>query len=169
MKKFYRKFKRLLKQVKKIFTKEEYSLLLKSIFNLLKNNKSIRQNPKLEYAKSLRGYIYSVDFGFTVGSVLRDRHYCVVLNTQGKTAIVIPLTSKPPKNTNISKVNLGIIKGISKNNTQSYALVNQITTVSRSLLISPRINKKIVYARLNANQMNDIEKELQNILFKTLV
>lgn len=93
----------------------------------------------------------------------------MVLNTQGKTAIVIPLTSKFSKNNTISRVDLGVIKGISKGNIKSYALVNQITTVSRSLLITPRVKNKIVYAKLNATQMDDIEKELRNILFKPLV
>ncbi len=86
----------------------DFELLLKYFINLIKNNLRILKNPAIETtANARRGYVYSVDFGFTTGGVLRDRHYCVVLYSQGKTAIVVPLTSK--NNLNIFNVELGII------------------------------------------------------------
>ena len=135
MEKFGRKFKREKRKIKKFLNARDFELLLK----------------------------YSVDFGFTTGGVLRDRHYCVVLYSQGKTAIVVPLTSK--NNTNIFNVELGIIQNLSRRNIVSYALVNQITTVSRAMLMQPRRNRN-ERVKLNSEQMNKLEQGLEKILFK---
>lgn len=136
-----------------------------SLVNFLKNNKRILGNPKLELSQAKRGYVYSVDFGYNIGSELRDRHYCVVMSVQGKVANIIPFTSKNPQNSTITRVNLGIIPKLSTSKT-SYALPNQITTVSRSRLMTPRVKGKIINVKLNAQQMEDIEKGLASLLFK---
>ena len=165
MEKFGRKFKREKRKIKKFLNARDFELLLKYFINLIKNNLRILKNPAIEAsANARRGYVYSVDFGFTTGEVfLRDRHYCVVLYSQGKTAIVVPLTSK--NNINIFNIELGIIQNLSRRNIVSYALVNQITTVSRAMLMQPRRNRN-ERVKLNSEQMNKLEQGLEKILFK---
>ena len=165
MKKFNRIFKTVLKQIKKLLEDNDYLLLTSSLINFLKNNKRILQNPKLELCQAKRGYIYSVDFGYNIGSELRDRHYCVVLAVQGKVANVVPFTSKNPQGSAITRVNLGVIPKLSSTKI-SYALPNQITTVSRSRLMTPRVKGKMINVKLNAQQMDDIEQGLTSLLFK---
>ena len=76
------------------------------------------------------------------------------------------LTSKAPKNDTILKINLGVIPNLSsKPNINSYALVNQIITVSRSMLMRPRIKNKLYHIKLNAQQLDLVEKGLEDILF----
>lgn len=166
MKKFNRIFKTTLKQIKKLLKDTDYLLLITSLVNFLKNNKRILQDPKLELlAQAKRGYVYSVDFGYNTGSELRDRHYCVVMSAQGKVANIVPFTSKNPSGSTITRVNLGVIQKLSSTKV-SYALPNQITTVSKSRLMTPRVKGKIVNVKLNAQQMEDIEIGLASLLFK---
>ena len=167
MEKFKRKFKREKRKIKKFLNDRDFELLLKYFINLIKNNLRILKNPAIETtANARRSYVYSVDFGFTTGGVLRDRHYCVVLYSLWKTAIVVPLTSK--NNTNIFNVELGIIQNLSRRNIVSYALVNQITTVSRAMLMQPRRNRN-ERVKLNSEQMNKLEQGLEKILFKNKI
>ncbi|QQS87647.1 type II toxin-antitoxin system PemK/MazF family toxin [Fusobacterium canifelinum] len=167
MKKFNRIFKRILKAIKKLLLKTDYELLLSTLYNLIKFNLDIIQNPTKETtAQAKRGHIYFVDLGYNYGSELRNGHYCVVLASQGKVATVIPLTSKNPINSKIIRANLGIISKLSKT-IISYALINQITTISKSRLMIPKVKGKKVNVKLNASQLDDIEKELKNYLLKT--
>ena len=165
MKKFNRIFRTTLKQIKKLLKDSDYLLLTTSLANFLKNNKRILQNPKSELSQAKRGYVYSVDFGYNIGSELRDRHYCVVMSAQGKVANIVPFTSKNPSGSTITRVNLGIISKLSSTKI-SYALPNQITTVSRSRLMTPRVKGKITNVKLNAQQMEAIEAGLTSLLFK---
>ena len=166
MEKFGRKFKREKRKIKKFLNARDFELLLKYFINLIKNNLRILKNPAIETsANARRGYVYSVDFGFTTGGVLRERHYCVVLYSQGKTAIVVPLTSK--NNLNIFNVELGIIQNLSRRNIVSYAPVNQITTVSRAMLMQSRRNRN-ERVKLNSEQMNKLEQGLRKILLKNM-
>lgn len=166
MRKFSRKFRRVLSHIKKLLVLEEYSILMNFILNFLKINREILKNPELEFkAQAKRGYVYSVDFGFNIGSELRDRHYCVVLSAKGKVANVIPFTSKNPKSSTIPRTELGIIPKLSTKKV-SYALVNQITTVSKARLMTPRIKGKLLNIKLTAEQLNKIEEELSRLLFK---
>ncbi|ATV67592.1 type II toxin-antitoxin system PemK/MazF family toxin [Fusobacterium pseudoperiodonticum] len=76
------------------------------------------------------------------------------------------LTSKNPINSKIIRVNLGIISKLSET-IISYALINQITTISKSRLMKPKVKGKKVNVKLNTSQLDDIEKELKNYLLKT--
>ena len=76
------------------------------------------------------------------------------------------LTSKNPINSKITRVNLGIISKLSET-IISYALINQITTISKSRLMKPKVKGKKVNVKLNTSQLDDIEKELKNYLLKT--
>ena len=166
MAKFNRIFKTTLKQIRKLLSKNDYFLLTTSLINFLKRNKELLKNPNIEFSQQAkRGYVYSVDFGFNTGSEFRDRHYCVVLAAQGKVANIVPFTSKNPPYSTISRVNLGVIPKLSANKI-SYALPNQITTVSKSRLMTPRVKGKMVNVKLTAEQMDKIEESLSKLLFK---
>lgn len=65
----------------------------------------------------------------------------------------------------ITRVDLGIIPKLSTKKV-SYALPNQITTVSRSRLMTPRVKGKMVNVKLTAQQMEAIENGLASLLFK---
>lgn len=166
MKKFNRTFKTLLKKFKTLFNINDNELLKKYLVSKLRLNIAIKKDKSLEKITANRGQIYSVDFGYRDGSELRDRHYCVVLAAIGNVANVIPLTSKIPKDKRIPYVDLGIISKLS-NKKKSYALINQITTVSKAKLIKPRVNNKIQYVKLNAYELNNIENEIRKLFFKS--
>ena len=93
--------------------------------------------------------------------------YSKNINTAGKNyEDLVSLTSKAPKNDTILKINLGVIHDLSsKPNINSYALVNQIITISRSMLMTPRIKNKLYHIKLNAQQLDLVEKGLEDILF----
>lgn len=166
MKKFNRIFKRLLKQIKKIIVEDDYLKLLKYFIFLLRKNKEIEENKlagginnlKLEKFPAKRGEIFLVDFGYNIGTEFRYMHYCIILKVVGTMATVLPLTSKN-KNNNFS-IDLGIISKLG-NNKNSYALLNQIKSISRARLIRPIINGKRTFIKLNASQLNLIDSELK--------
>lgn len=172
MKKFNRIFKRLLKQLKKIILDDEYDKLLKNIIFLIKKNKELEENKKqaginnlfLEKTPAKRGEIFVVDFGYNIGSEFRYKHYCVVLKVEGNTAIVVPLTSK--NHNRESCIKLGEIKKLSINKKIiSFALLNQIRTISRARLIRPTKNGKTQFIKLNSSQLDIIDNELKKYLF----
>lgn len=65
----------------------------------------------------------------------------------------------------VYRVDLGIIPKLSTKKV-SYALANQITTVSKSRLMTPRVKEKMVNVKLTAQQMEAIENGLASLLFK---
>lgn len=169
MKKFNRIFKRILKKIKNILIKDQYELLEKTLYNIVKRNFNLLHNPQIEStAQAKRGQIYYVEFGFNYGSELRGGHFCVVLAAQGNVATVVPFTSKNPINSPITRVNLGIIPDISPpgGNIISYALINQISSISKSRLMRPKINGTRKTIRLTSNQLDKIETALKKYLLK---
>lgn len=48
----------------------------------------------LEKTPCKRGEVFTVDFGFGIGSEFRYQHYCTVISVNRNIAIVIPFTSK---------------------------------------------------------------------------
>ena len=154
MKKFNRIFKRLLKQIKKILTENDYLRLVEYFIFMLKKNKEIEEN-------KLAGGINNLKLEkiqAKIGSEFRYIHYCVILKVDGTMAIVLPLTSKN-KNNNFS-IDLGIINKMG-NNKNSYALLNQIKAISRARLLRPVFNGKTKFIRLNSTQLNIIDNELK--------
>jgi|GEM_PF-1244618 hypothetical protein len=169
MKKFNRIFKRILKKIKNILIKDQYELLEKTLYDIVKRNLNLLQKPQIEStAQAKRGQVYYVEFGFNYGSELRGGHFCVVLATQGNVATVVPFTSKNPINSSITRVNLGIIPYISSpsGNIISYALINQISSISKSRLMRPKINGVRQTIRLTSNQLDNIEVALKKYLLK---
>lgn len=166
MKKFNRIFRRLLKQLKNILQTKDYLKLIEYFIFMLKKNKEIEENRlagginnlKLEKIQAKRGEVFIANFGYNIGSEFRYNHYCVILKVEGPMAVVLPLTSKNKK-TNYS-IDLGIINKMG-NDKNSYALLNQIKSISRARLLRPVLNKKTKFIKLSSTQLNLIDNELK--------
>ena len=82
------------------------------------------------------GEIYFSEFPVAFGNEIHGRHPVVVLNKSGakqQMITVVPLTSKSCNK--VSDYDLGVIKGLSKNNEHSIAVVNQARAVDKSRLV----------------------------------
>jgi len=166
VKKGFRIFKRKLKKIKKLIISEEYLKLIEYILFLIQKNIEILvdRNGKntiiLEKTPCKRGEVFIADFGFGIGSEFRYKHYCVVISVNKNTAVVIPFTSKSKKG-----INLGIIQKLqsqrNSKQTETYALVYSIRSISRARLFSPRIDGKRRYIKLSRNQMDLLDNEVK--------
>lgn len=177
MKKFFRKFRKNLRLIKSLISRDEFLSLLKHFISLLKQNikikineKNFKQNGiKTPVTKCQQGDIFWVDFGFGIGSEFRYWHFCVVLSVEKSNVIVVPFTSSP-KRIKVSSmvVNLGILPDIQDPNDPlpkvSYALVHSIRSIDRTRLFRPKINNKIVRTSLTEIQMDLIINNLKNHL-----
>ena len=128
-----------------------------SIFRSESNNK-IYNKPNFK-----KGEIIKVDFGINIGSELSNTHFAIVLNSDDNNNVdnitVLPLTSKPGyKRIYIGNV-LKPFKNDKKYQKNSYALITQITTISK---------KKIFKDNIRCYCDSDILKELQNEIIKFL-
>lgn len=91
-----------------------------------------------------RGEIIRVDFGINIGSELSNTHFAVVLNDDDNSSVdnitVLPLTSKP----GYKRLDVGnILKPFNKNGKYSnkgYALITQITTISKKRYLKTILN-----------------------------
>lgn len=185
MPKFYRILRRQFLKLKRIIPYDEFLSFQKWAISLIKINYDIRKKSHeisrekqiqgssslldLEKERAKRGEIFYIDFGVNVGSEYRYHHFGIVIRVEGKLAIVIPLTSK---NTSYNKsnplvVNLGLIKNMPIE-TDSYALINQIRSVSRARLkriVKGSGSSKIIYRpKLNNNQLDIIDTCIRNYL-----
>ena len=105
-----------------------------SIFKSEANNK-ISNKPNFK-----RGEIIKVDFGVNIGSELSNTHFAIVLNNDDNNSVdnitVIPLTSKK----GYKRLNVGnILKDFDKENKYNnigYALITQITTISKKKIFN---------------------------------
>ena len=82
------------------------------------------------------GEIYYAEFPVGFGSEIHGRHPVVVLTRSGvKCPImsVVPLTSKGVNT--VSDYDLGVIKGLSKNNEHSVAVINQTRGIDKRRLV----------------------------------
>ena len=171
MKKGFRNFKRKLKKIKKLIISEEYLKLIEYILFLIQKNieilvdKNGKKTIILEKTPCKRGEVFIADFGFGIGSEFRYKHYCVVISVNKNTAVVIPFTSKSKKG-----INLEIIQKLqsqrNSNQTETYALVHSIRSISRARLFRPRIDGKRRYIKLSRNQMDLLDNEVRKILTK---
>ena len=165
------------KQIEKI---DESNRNFKYVYNS-KNNKFVWLGNWLEKESSLfknevknkvgnkpnfkRGEIIKVDFGINIGSELSNVHFAIVLNSDDNNNVdnitVLPLTSKP----GYRRLYLGDLLKSFKNdkryNKNSYALITQITTISKQKIFFSKIKycccKKI---------MDDINDEIITFLTK---
>ena len=91
-------------------------------------------------------------------SVLERQYYDTEVDSRSRDVVSV-----------VSQVQTGNFEaknGVERN-IVSYALVNQITTVSRAMLMRPRRNRN-ERVKLNSEQMNKLEQGLRKILFKNM-
>lgn len=126
---------------------------LKKESSFFKNevDKKLNKNPNFK-----RGDVIKADFGVNVGSELSNIHFAIVLNSDDNTSVdnitVLPLTSKP----GYKRLYLGNLLNMFKNNNKNtYALITQITTISKKKIIKSNIK-----FRYNAEIMEIINKEI---------
>lgn len=110
---------------------------LKKESSFFKNevDKKLNKNPNFK-----RGDVIKADFGVNVGSELSNIHFAIVLNSDDNTSVdnitVLPLTSKP----GYKRLYLGNLLDMFKNNNKNtYALITQITTISKKKIIKSNI------------------------------
>lgn len=111
-----------------------------------------------------RGEIIKVDFGINVGSELSNTHFAIVLNSDDNNNVdnitVIPLTSKP----GYKRICLGnVLTSFNKNyqNNKTYALITQITTISKTKVFQNHIKcycNKTLLEKLNLEIMDFLTK-----------
>lgn len=126
---------------------------LKKESSFFKNevDKKLNKNPNFK-----RGDVIKAYFGVNVGSELSNIHFAIVLNSDDNTSVdnitVLPLTSKP----GYKRLYLGNLLNMFKNNNKNtYALITQITTISKKKIIKSNIK-----FRYNAEIMEIINKEI---------
>ena len=111
-----------------------------------------------------RGEIIKVDFGINVGSELSNTHFAIVLNGDDNNNVdnitVLPLTSK----SGYKRLYLGnILESFNnkKYNKNSYALITQITTISKKKIF----NNNVKYY-CDEKILDMIDKEIKLFLTK---
>ncbi len=131
---------------------EKESLIFKNEVNNTINNK-----PNFK-----RGEIIKVDFGINMGSELSNTHFAIVLNSDDNINVdnitVLPLTSK----NGYKRLYLGnILKKFNSNkyNKRTYALITQITTISKKKIFNDNIR-----CHCDSKKMELIDKEIINFL-----
>ena len=126
-------------------------------------NESI--NKKINKPNFKRGEIIKVDFGVNIGSELSNTHFAIVLNSDDNNSVdnitVIPLTSKKGyKRLKIGNV-LKEFGNDAKYSGDGYALITQITTISKKRIFNTKIksicDKKIMDV-INKNIINYLTK-----------
>lgn len=91
---------------------------------------------KRNYPKFKRGQIIKVDFGINIGTELSHTHFAIVLNNDdtinNDNLTVIPITSKKGyKRIPLGKILQKAIPQTEKYNLNCYAILTQITTISK--------------------------------------
>lgn len=126
------------------------------------NETNNKKNNKPNFKK---GEIIKVDFGINMGSELSNIHFAIVLNSDDNNSVdnitVLPLTSKP----GYKRLYLGnLLKAFKKDtkyNKNSYALITQITTISKN-----KIFKDNIRFCCDKETLEKINKEIINFLTK---
>ena len=123
-------------------------------------NKKINNKPNFK-----RGEIIKVDFGINMGSELCNIHFAIVLNSDDNNSVdnitVLPLTSKPGYKRLYLGDLLKAFKSDSRYNKRSYALLTQITTISKNKIFDDDIR-----FCCNKDTLNIINTEIINFLTK---
>ncbi len=106
-----------------------------------------------------RGEIIKVDFGVNIGSELSNVHYAIVLNSDDNNSVdnitVLPITSKK----GYKRLYLGNLLKSFGNEKKTYALITQITTISKK-----KIFKDSIKCFCNSNELKMIDKEIIKFL-----
>lgn len=119
-----------------------------------------------EANKKPRSHVFWVEFGINIGSEFNEPHYAVVVKESKHTAIVVPLTSKKeeiPKwiQNDDSIIPIGKIEGFETNDTECYACISMIRSVSKRRL-SSKVDGKFVRLKLSSDQMDKIDAVINN-------
>ena len=109
-----------------------------------------------------RGEIIKVDFGINIGSELSNVHFAIVLNDDDNNSIdnitVLPLTSKK----GYKRLYLGnLLKSFNNDNynKKTYALITQITTISKK-----KIFKDSIRCFCDSDKLEMIDNEIIKFL-----
>ena len=109
-----------------------------------------------------RGEIIKVDFGINMGSELSNTHFAIVLNSDDNNSVdnitVLPLTSKK----GYKRLDLGnILEPFNSNryNKKTYALITQITTISKKKIFNDNIK-----CYCDSKHLELIDKEITKFL-----
>ena len=130
--------------------------------SIFRNEANKKKNNKPNFR---RGEIIKVDFGINVGSELSNTHFAIVLNNDDNNSVdnitVLPLTSK----NGYKRLFLGDLLKTFKNDKRydknTYALITQITTISKN-----KIFKDEIRCYCNKETMELINKEIIDFLIK---
>ena len=124
------------------------------------DNKKLNNKPNFK-----RGEIIKVDFGINVGSELSNIHFAIVLNSDDNNNVdnltVLPLTSKSGYKRLYLGNLLNAFKNDSRYNKDTYALITQITTISKKKIFEDDIR-----FRCDKKTMDDINNEIIDFLTK---
>lgn len=132
-------------------------------------NKIILENKRIkdrEMARRRRSEVYWIDFGVNVGSEFNYPHFCVVLKESKFTAIVVPISSVKEdtpdwKDSEDLIVGIGLLDDLPREKRPSYALVNQIRTVSKQRLSNYKDQDgKYLKIKLSPDQMDIIDNTI---------
>jgi len=144
--------------------------LAKWVYELAIKNFMIKYNPKKEKVNRLRQRVYWIDFGVNVGSEFNYPHFCVVVKEFDNTAIVVPISTVKEddpewKHAGNLVVEIGCLDDLPYEKNPSYAMINQIKTVSKQRLSDYKDNKTGKYVRieLNEHQMQKIFDAINSI------
>lgn len=123
-------------------------------------NKKLNNKPNFK-----RGEIIKVDFGINVGSELSNIHFAIVLNSDDNNNVdnltVLPLTSKSGYKRLYLGNLLNAFKNDSRYNKDTYALITQITTISKKKIFEDDIR-----FRCDKKTMDVINNEIIDFLTK---
>lgn len=157
---------------KKIADDENYSInYLKWILEVTIKNKIIhssKSSKDKEMVRRRRSRVYWIDFGKNIGSEFNDPHFCVVIRESQFTAIVVPLSSQK-ENTPDWKMSedlivpIGYINDLPEKQLSTYALVNQITTVSKQRLSTFKYKGDYIKIKLSNKQMDIIDNTIMKL------
>ena len=119
-----------------------------------------------EINKKPRSHVFWVEFGINIGSEFNEPHYAVVVKESKYTAIVVPLTSKKDKvpkwvQDDDAIIPIGKVEGFEDNETECYACISLIRSVSKRRL-SSKVNGKFVKLKLLPEQMDKIDRVINN-------
>ena len=119
-----------------------------------------------EINKKPRSHVYWVEFGINIGSEFNDPHYAVVMKESKYTAIVVPLTSKKEEiprwiQNDDAIIPIGKVEGFEENDTECYACISLIRSVSKRRL-SSKVDGKFVKLKLLPEQMDKIDAVINN-------
>lgn len=145
---------------------EEYlSWILETLVkNRYLHYKQFNESVYMEKVGRERGKVYKIDFGVNIGSEFNYPHFCVVIKEFNSTAIVVPLSSVKEevplwKTEDNLVIEVGYIINLPKQTKSSYALVNQMQSVSKKRLDVYKTNfGKYITLKLNNAQMDLIDK-----------